>query len=83
MVRFSAAVTAVAVLVAAAGPALAGGTATLTKSDGTSIRIICNPAACQITFFDKSGKKVKMESADGGDYGYAVAKEKYHGLGYN
>lgn len=73
---------AAALLLAAAGPVFAGGTADLKKADGSSIRIICNPTACQITFFDKAGNKVKMESADGGDYGYAVAKEKYYALGY-
>ena len=70
-------------VVAVAAPAVAGGTSTLTKADGTSVRIICNPSACQITFFDKAGKKVKMETSDGGDYGYAVASQKYHALGYN
>lgn len=73
---------AAALLMAATGSVFAGGTADLKKADGTSIRIICNPTACQITFFDKAGNKVKMESADGGDYGYAVTKEKYHALGY-
>lgn len=83
MMRFSATALALAVIFAATVPASAGGTAILKKGDGTSVRIICNPSACQITFFDKAGNKVKQESADGGDYGYAVAKEKYHGLGYN
>lgn len=74
--------TAAAVAVVFATAAHAGGNSELHKADGTKIRIICNPVACQITFYDKAGNKVKMESADGGDYGYAVSLQKYKALGY-
>ncbi len=83
MTRFSSIALTAAVILAATLPASAGGNSVLKKADGSSVRIICNPTACQITFFDKAGNKQKMESADGGDYGYAVAVQKYHGLGYN
>lgn len=83
MMRISATILTLTMLFISAVPASADGAASLKKADGTSVRIICNASACQITFFDKAGNKVKMESTDGGAYGYAVAKEKYHGLGYN
>ena len=73
----------IVLVLAATSPVAAGGSSVMKKPDGSSVRIICNPTACQMTFFDKNGTKVKMESADGGDYGYAVAVQKYHGLGYN
>ncbi|MDK9695223.1 MAG: hypothetical protein OEL76_02390 [Siculibacillus sp.] len=83
MNRISMICAAAVTVLAATTPASAGGSSVMKKPDGSSVRIICNPTACQITFFDKSGAKQKMESADGGDYGFAVATQKYRGLGYN
>jgi hypothetical protein len=71
------------VILGCAVPALAGGTTVLKKADGSSVRVICNPTACQSTLYDKAGRKVKMESSDGGNYGFAVTVQKYRGLGYN
>lgn len=82
MARHTGLFVSLGLLLATTPAALAGGDLTLTKSDGSTVHIICNPMGCVAMLFDKKGNRVGTENSEGGNVGYAETLKKFQDRGY-